>query len=139
MTARHYHNTLAQYEASLSTSWDILNKERLAYQKLQEALICKSRRQKENIAFLERLLRESMSNSDAGENFCNQRNAATSTAVCQATPRIEGYLTGTALIEKTLVGNNGSTSMGRLSRSAEITESTKGEEKSMQESPSKRI
>lgn len=99
-----------------------------------------SGRQKEKIAFLERLLRESMSTSEAVENLCYRRN--TSTTVCQATPRIEGYLTGTALAEENLVGNDTTTSAGKLSRSssdAEVTESTKGEEKSMRESPSKRI
>ncbi|KAH9205172.1 hypothetical protein DL95DRAFT_470823 [Leptodontidium sp. 2 PMI_412] len=116
---QHCQNTLVQCEASLYSSWEVLNKERRNHQPCQEALMFESERQKETIALLERILKEAILSSEATEILGSRLTTAPKAAVYQMTPTIEGSLTGTTQNAKTLTESSTATSVERHSESAQ--------------------
>ncbi|KAH7378952.1 hypothetical protein BKA64DRAFT_648375 [Cadophora sp. MPI-SDFR-AT-0126] len=119
-TTMHYcQNTLVQCEASLSSSWEVLNEERRNHQACQEALMFESQRQKETIALLERILKEAILSSEAAEILGGRLTTAPKAAGYQTTPTFEGPLTETTQNAKTLTESGTATSVERQSESAQ--------------------
>ncbi|KAH6712156.1 hypothetical protein BKA61DRAFT_675953 [Leptodontidium sp. MPI-SDFR-AT-0119] len=106
-------------EASLSSSWEVLNEERRNHQVYQEALIFESQRQKETIALLKRILKEAILSSEATEILGSRLTTAPKAAVYQTTPTFKGSLIEAALIAKTLTESGTSTSVEQQNESAQ--------------------
>jgi hypothetical protein len=92
--AHQYQVALTECEASLVTSWETLNKERLDHRASREALAFESERHKETMELLERMFKEAIRSSEVADNL-SSRLAAQHTGpnleVCQAVPKLEGF------------------------------------------------
>ncbi|KAH7370287.1 hypothetical protein BKA65DRAFT_488088 [Rhexocercosporidium sp. MPI-PUGE-AT-0058] len=117
-TMQHCQNTLVQCEASLYSSWEVLNEEHRNHQAYQDALVFESERQKETIALLERILKEAILSSEATEILGSRHTTAKAT-VYQTTPTFGNFLTAATPIGKTLTETGTSTSVERQSESAQ--------------------
>lgn len=121
-TMHHCQNTLVQCEASLLSSWEVLNEERRSHQACQDALLFESGRQKETIELLERILKEAILSSEATEILGGRRTTGPGNAIYQTTPTFEGSQTEMTQNAKILTENGTSTSVEPQSESLQLGE-----------------
>jgi hypothetical protein len=112
-TAIHqYQSALAECTASLASSWETLNGERLDYQACREALTFETKRHKETIELLDRIFKDAMRSGEVADFLSNRRVTAPELEACRAVPKLEGSLIEASLNRKALTETGTFSSVG---------------------------